>query len=910
MSLRWFAALAASAALLMGCGERAQQAGAPAPQAPVPSIAQSAETPKTALPAALVPPKLKLPAGVTPLAYQLDLTVIPERKTFSGRVRIDIRFDAATNGFWIHGRGLDVDKVQLHAAGASIGATYQQATPDGVARISLERSIQPQTAQLDISYHGRFSELLEGLFHVRVDGDWYAFTQFEPIDARGAFPSFDEPRFKTPFTLSIVLPKSATVAGNAPITEIDSLPDDTKRVQFDKTPPLPTYLVAFAVGPLDVVDGAHLREGRVASVPLRGLAAKGRGGEFGYALSNTPEIVALLEDYFGQPYPFAKLDLVAVPSQQGAMENAGLVTFGEYTMLFGARPPLFQQREFAIVNAHELAHQWFGDSVTMSWWDDLWLNEAFATFMSGKIVQAWRPSYRASEAQIRSSLTAMNGDGLASARRIREPIENFNDITNAFDGITYEKGAGVLNMLEGFVGEKTFRDGIRAHLRTHAGGSADMSDLVASLVEASGRAELGGIMKTFTELRGTPLIDLQLHCGDQPPTLTLTQQRYLPVGSKADANEQWNVPVCMRIGVVDGVREQCVVLTQHSMDVALEGVDGCPMWLMPNRGGRGYYRWRLDETRLDRLTSVMNSELDAGERLALADSLVSGVEAGDASLAAFFNRLPQLLKSNERFLLMSPIPLWRTLQTNVLDGAGPAASRARMRALYGPVLAEFVKRGITSDEDRLTQTSLINLLAMDGRDAKLRTELTSSALDYVGFGADGALHRDKLDVNLVNTALRVAAQDADPKFALDLVDRLKHTDDPVLRYALLSAIGTANDPTLAQRLALDDSIRGDDYINLVGSMFGPEQAERSWPWLAANIDALLDKAPTFERSFLIQLTANYCAVERAVEIAALFEPRLNRIDGGRRELDQVLERVGLCVAFRTTYSRQARDLFH
>jgi alanyl aminopeptidase len=331
---------------------------------------------------------------------------------------------------------------------------------------------------------------------------------------------------------------------------------------------------------------------------------------------------------------------------------------------------------------------------------------------------------------------------------------------------------------------------------------------------------------------------------------------------------------------------------------------------MPNRGGRGYYRWRLDETRLDRLTSVMYSALDAGERLALADSLVAGVTAGGANLAAFFDRVPQLLKSGDRYLLMSPIPLWRELQVNVLDEADRPASRARMRALYAPVLGELARRGITSDEDRLTQTALINLLAIDGRDPKLRGELTASALEFVGFGTDGRLHRDKLDVNLVSTALRVTAEDADPKFPVDLVTRLKDIDDPVLRIALLSAIGAANDPTLAQRLALDDSIRGDDYLNLVVSMFGAEQAERSWPWLTANIDALLDKAPTFERSFLIQLTGNYCSAERAIAVAGLFEPRLNRIDGGRRALDQALERIGLCVALRDAYSQQAHDLFH
>jgi alanyl aminopeptidase len=903
------AALIAAVVLLAGCGDRAQESNAPTPATAATESADSQQTAVLPTQPHPVAPKLQLPTGVTPLAYQLDLTVIPERETFSGRVRIDVRFDAATDGFWMHGRGLEVSNVSLHVGDSIVPATYRQVTRDGVVWISLAQPIEPQTAQLDISYRARFSNLLEGLFHEQVDGNWYAFTQFEPIDARAAFPAFDEPRFKTPFTLSIVAPKAATVAANTPIAEIATLPDDTKRVLFQPTPPLPTYLVAFAVGPLDVADGGKLREA-VDAPPLRGLAARGRGPEFEFALSNTPEIIALLADYFGQPYPFAKLDLVAVPSQVGAMENAGLITYGEYHVLLGEKPPLRQQRVFAGVHAHELAHQWFGNSVTMPWWDDLWLNEAFATFMSGKIVQQWRPSYRAAEGSVQSALATMDVDGLASARRIREPITDFNDITNAFDGITYEKGAGVLTMLEGFIGESAFRDGVRAHLKRHAGGSANMSDLVASLVESSGRAELGGIMKTYTELAGTPLIDVQLHCGaQQQASVTLSQQRYLPVGSTAEARQQWDVPVCMRIGVVDGVREQCVVLSERTMDVTLDDVDGCPNWVMPNRGGRGYYRWSLDETRLDRLTSVMNSDLDAGERLAVADSISAGVDGGTATLAAFFNRMPQLLKSGDRYLLMSPIDVWRRVQLNTLDDAGRSVSRARLRALYAAVLGELEKRGATSDEERLTRAWLMGVLAFDGFDPSLRAELTRQAVAFTGFGMDGQLHRDKLDPNLLNTALRVAAQDAEPGYATDLVARLKDTNDPVLRFAFVDAIGGANDASLAQRLALDDAIRDDDYLTLLGSMFRAEQAERNWQWLSANVDALLDRAPTFERNGVIYVAASYCSTERADAVAALFEPRLGRIDGGRRTLDQVLERINLCAAFRARYADEARALF-
>ena len=292
--MRWTLAALFVCLALIACGERGTEPAPPTTEAlaPAPTEAQPplAPAPPNEPPA----PKVQLPKGVTPLAYQLDFEVFPERDTFGARARITVRFDTATDAFWMHGRGLDVDSIALRLGSETIPATYRQATSDGVARVTLARAVEPQTAELDIRYHARFSRLLEGLFHVQSGGEWYAFTQFEPIDARGAFPGFDEPRFKTPFRLSIVAPKGQTVASNSPIAAIDSLPDGTQRVAFEPTPPLPTYLLAFAVGPLDVADGGKL-DG-VSAAPLRGLATKGRGPELRYALANAGDFIALLED--------------------------------------------------------------------------------------------------------------------------------------------------------------------------------------------------------------------------------------------------------------------------------------------------------------------------------------------------------------------------------------------------------------------------------------------------------------------------------------------------------------------------------------------------------------------------------------------------------------------------------------
>jgi alanyl aminopeptidase len=852
------------------------------------------------------PPSLRLPGGVTPLNYRLDLSVFPDRKSFDGHVRIDIRFDAPTNGFWIHGRDLTVDKVVLIAGNKTVPATYRQSTPEGVARIDLDHTIEAQTARLDVNYRGQINETPAGIFHVQVDGAWYAFTQFEPVDARAVFPSFDEPGFKTPFTLSIVAPKGAIVAANTEAAEILTLPDDTQRVRFEPTPPLPTYLVALTVGPLDVASGTPLPGS--PAVPLRGIGVKGRGTDFGYALKHTPEIVARLADYFAMPYPFTKLDVVAVPSQQSAMENAALITYGEYSMLLGDDAPLAQQIDYACVHAHELAHQWFGDSVTMRWWDDLWLNEAFAEFLSYKIVDEWQPGYHAAEDLVHVSLAAMAGDGLASARRIREPIESVNDIINAFDDITYSKGAGVLNMLDGYLGAAAFRDGIRAYLKQHAGGSADMHDLIEALNGVSPNKDIEQIVRTFTEQPGTPWLDVDVDCNTTTPFVKLNQRRYLPVGSKADPNVTWHVPVCLRFAADGRVHEQCTVLTQPSATVALDG-GACPTWLMPNRGGRGYYRWHLNDTQLAALTAVMFTSLDAGERLSLADGLTAGVAAGAGDLTAFFRQIPHLLERDDRYLMVSPVPLWRAIQLHMLTEAGESSSRARMRALYGPVLTSLRGRDLRDEGDRLLLAALIDLLAIDARDSEIRRELGRAAGALVGFGGDGRLHREALDSNLWVTALQVAARELDPAFGDYIAALVVKTTDPLLRRALLRAIGDADDAALAQQLALGGLVTGEELPELLQAMFGPEQRQRNWPWFTANVDELIDAVTPFGRGSLIAMTADFCSEPDADAVAALFEPLLDRIDGGQRTLEQTLEQIRLCAALKETYQDEARRLF-
>ena len=308
--------------------------------------------------------------------------------------------------------------------------------------------------KLSLDYNGAYSHDLNGLYRIKDGGNYYLYTQLEPIAARKVLPCFDEPRFKTPFSISVVTPKNLKVISNSPENNARHIGSNTIH-SFAQTKALPTYLLAIAIGNFDIVEGPKLG---TKKVNFRGISTKGKGHKLTFAMKHTPAILAKLEDYFGVPYPFAKLDILAVPDfNAGAMENVGAITFREWYLLLDKNSSSEQQQKFYEIMAHELAHQWFGNLVTMPWWDDLWLNEGFATWLSYKIVDQLRPDFKAKDKLLERIQKAMAQDSLGSARKIRESISSAHDIHNAFDNITYGKGAALVNMLESFQGPGTFQ---------------------------------------------------------------------------------------------------------------------------------------------------------------------------------------------------------------------------------------------------------------------------------------------------------------------------------------------------------------------------------------------------------------------------------------------------------------------
>ena len=378
-------------------------------------------------------PTGRLPSTVRPISYNMKLTIDPDQESFSGHNEIRIHSDVETSHIFLHGKDLNVEKVQIRTPGGHvINATYTQVHETGIVKISMDGILPKGKSSIIFDYDAPFNTALEALYKVNDDGKNYAFTQFEAVSARLAFPSFDEPAFKTPYEISMVIKNEHKGFTNTPQIGETDLGNGMRELKFATSKKLPTYLVAFVVGDLDVVEWADIpaNEYRKTSLPLRGIATKGKGQKLKYALENTHKIVNSLEDYFRVPYPYEKLDIVAVPDFAfGAMENAGLIIYREQLLLFEEENmSLNQMRRYVNVHAHELAHQWFGNLVTPIWWDDIWLNEAFATWMAYSSNDNIFPEQKFRQALMGRALGAMSNDSLVSARQIRQPILSNDDI--------------------------------------------------------------------------------------------------------------------------------------------------------------------------------------------------------------------------------------------------------------------------------------------------------------------------------------------------------------------------------------------------------------------------------------------------------------------------------------------------
>jgi alanyl aminopeptidase len=866
--------------------------------------------------AAAAPPPavpMRLPDTVQPLAYRLHLQVDPEQPRYGGEVEIDLRLRqpiAANGTLRLHAKDLLIRSAWLEVGARRLSARVQRLDDERIA-LRFGRVLPAGAVRLGLAFAGTLDDHdVYGLFRQQAGGSWLAFTQFEASGARRAFPLFDEPGWKVPWTLSLTVPQALQAVSNMPVQSEEPDGPGFKRVSFQRTPPLPSYLLAFAVGDLALRDAGLV--GRDRSLPMRFVTPAGRAGEADYAAGGTGRIVDRLEAWFDMPYPFAKLDSLAIPvtSQFGAMEHPGLISYASTLLLAspGEQTPA-SERDYLATAAHELAHQWFGNLVTPAWWDDLWLNESFASWLGDKIADEVLPDAAGSTRVQRARARAMQADRLVSAHAIEHAVQTDDDMGNLWDAITYDKGQTVLAMFEAWLGPQAFQAGVRRYIRRHAWGSATRFDFFQAL--AGDDPALPAALRSFTRQGGIPRVRLTLRCDDGPPRLQLAQSRLLPLGSSGGdaADQRWQLPLLLRTPA----GRSRLLMTDGEATLALPDT-ACPAWVLANAGGAGYYRVAYAGDLLARLIAAPGDTGETGPALTPAEWLVllddaQGLhDAGALDNAQVLALVQAGAAQPTREVVLAAMTLLRHLRPLVAPGqqaayAGlwQAAFSARARALG------WQPRAGDSDDDRLLRVELLPALAALGEDAALRAEALRLARDWL---ADPkALGAELRGPVLATAALADGGEAAagQPTLFDALRAALDASDDRNERGDLLAALGHFRQPDLAQRarqllLAPTIDLRDSLWPLLGAQAAEPSTRDAALDFVARHHAELAGRIGHDGPAALPSLFRHGCSDDEAQRTEAAFVHQAARHPGGRQALARTLEAVRLCSAWRARQS--------
>ncbi len=828
----------------------------------------------------------RLPGGIRPSRYDASLVVDLDGKRFSGRVRIELSVAATAGEVVLHAAELELHRATIHAARDARAARAIRLVPASeTAVLDFGGDVPAGPATLEVDFSGQMSPGLRGLY---LAAGGLAATQFEAADARRVFPCFDEPGFKAVWRLTVDAPKGAVVLSNGtPLREEDR--GALRRVAFSETPPLPTYLVALVVGRVDAMPAVTVR-----GIPVRTFASPEKLALTGFGQGVAVEVLPRLEDYFGVPYAFGKLDQVGLPEfEAGAMENAGLVTFREVALLLDpATASLAQKKRVAEVITHELAHQWFGNWVTMTWWDDLWLNEAFATWMAFKTVDQWNPAWRVWLEFDQAKAAAMHLDALRATHPIRAEVRNVAEAGEAFDLITYEKGGAALRMIEGYLGEDRFRDGIRLYMQRHGRGNAVADDLWGALAEAS-REPVVELANAWIGQPGFPVVSV----ARAGRTLRLEQRRFWsdPAHAELDATI-WPVPMVIRYGDGERIAEQRVLLREPSAEVTLAG-EGEPDFVCANAGATGFYRVAYDVAGLSALIGHLGTLVPA-ERIQLLSDEWALVRSGAREMGPFLDLCAAFAGEDDHAVLDELVARLASVEHRLVDDSDRPALQAFVTRVFGPQLAAVGWDAAQAEPDarRLRRAATVRALGLVARAPPLARE-ASIRLDRWLAG-----DRSALEPNLHDVAVTLVARGGDAGRFEAFQGLYRRETDPAFRRRYLLALAAFEEPALAAR-AMDLLVAGEVPLQDTAAFAAALLANRSardafWARLRAEWDAIAARvrgAPMLLRRTVEALGA---LVERRHLDEAEAFLAAHPVEEARQAIAQTLERLRQDVALR------------
>jgi aminopeptidase N len=765
-----------------------------------------------AAPAAAQHPRREvLPDSVVPLHYELALAPDAESLTFTGKAAITIDVVAAGPTITLNAAGLTFDHAAIDG-GADAGVSLDQAL--GRATLTLGQTVAPGQHVLSIEYHGPIGRTTVGFFAMDYSGPdgprRTLATNFEPAYARALLPCWDEPARKATFTVSIDVPKDHMAVSNMPIAQVTSLSPTMQRVRFQQTPKMSTYLLFAGVGDFERV------ERRVDGVDVGVVVKRGDTGKAAYALDQAGKLLHYYNDYFGIGYPLPKLDLIAAPGEidGGSMENWGAIFYSQDEVLFdpGNSTEKDRQTVFEVV-AHEMAHQWFGDLVTMAWWDDLWLNEGFAQWMETYAADDLHPEWETGLQAAAVFEKGRQADAVPSTHPVVQEVDTADQAEQAFDAITYDKGAAIITMINGYVGRDRFRAGVRRYMRKHAFGNTVDTDLWGLMQQAAGLPILG-IEKDFTRQEGVPLVSVSRTANGA----RLVQTRFAddPATLASVAPQRWRLPLA--VGTIDGPKPY--ILVQGAAQLAQRPP------LLVNAGQLGYARLLYRGETFDALRPHL-AELHAVDQLGLLNDGWALTLAGDAPASRVMDLAALLPAGANPIVWNRLLEVFGNLDQHYSDGRERAAYRRFVLGLLAPVAARTGSRGSAGGaanveilRGQLQETQ--GRLGDAGVIASARAQLQSAA----GTAAE------------LRTAVNIVAAQADATTFDLLLSRARQTRDPLEKARLFQALAGVADPALARRMidiAFSDQVpAGSSEGLLLGiARWHPDLA---WEVLAPRLD--------------------------------------------------------------------------
>ncbi|HVA74261.1 MAG TPA: M1 family metallopeptidase [Acidimicrobiales bacterium] len=848
----------------------------------------------------------RLPLVARPERYEIELSVDIGRARFEGSEVITVSVLEPTDLLVLNALDLSIEEAALETLGGEL-LPAEVTVEQEAQRIQLgfARKLSPgEGYKLHIRFGGSLNRQLRGFYRstfTDTEGSTHtiAATQFEATDARRAFPCWDEPELKAVFSVSLVVPEELAALSNG--AEIDSTPlgGGRKRVRFADTIRMSTYLVAFIVGPFDLTEPAD-----ADGVPLRIASVPGKGHLTGFAVEAGVHALRFLSGYFEIPYPAEKIDHIAIPDFSfGAMENLGCVTYREHSLLVDPeRASQLELQRVATVIAHETAHMWFGDLVTMKWWNGIWLNEAFATFMELITTDDFNPAWRVWNDFAAGRSAALAIDGLRATRPVEFDVGAPEEAEAMFDVLTYQKGGAVLRMLEQYLGAETFRKGIGHYLRTHAYGNTETTDLWDALETTSGEP-VRTMMNSWIRQRGHPVVAVET--GPDRSTLEFRQRRFLYDGTLSP--ERWIIPVTLRASVAGTVQRQRLLLDGSEHTVTFDGpVD----WVIANDGASGFYRTHYSQDLLGALAERGLVDLcEPLERFDLLADNWAGVVAGTVELSEWMSLAEALSSDDDADVwaaLSSMISLLRSLAHGrdsdaVISFARELATEIWGRLGWEPRPGEDRRTGVT-------RARALSVMGLVGEDLQLRREVAERVEHFLRGkakpNARGPDPRDEgsgdigLIPDVVGTALRIfVAAGGNREWSL-VADHYRANDNPQEKLRFLYALSEARQPDLIERtlvLAGSDEVRAQDAPFLIGSVLAHPGATRAaWTWIEANWD-LLNERFTPQLILRIFEALQSVADPGVAQSVHEFCAESHMVISGPR-LDQILERLDINVA--------------